>query len=344
MQEKRFKVLFLGADSADYLNILTLNGLKELPNIDLYTYPEPNLLYKKRREAYQESLRGKGFSIFFLNEESNKVTPHYLFDLIESTSFDLIILGDIFYFYPLYLWLDIFNFNKDLNIVILDGSDQENLFPYSGFFYKKLSHFFLPRVLKRHLYFKRELTKASQRSRFYNLLPSFITDIVPMHKNLREISFSFPGSKIINPNTLNKTKLFMNHIVDEEIQSKVNEASSGYIFNNEEAYYSDIQKSKYGITTKRSGWDCLRHYEIAANGAVICFKDLDLKPPRCAPHDLVPGQNCLSYKCYKDLKAQIESIDEEKYKKILNGSYEWILSKTSMTVTKKMLFESGIDF
>ena len=53
MQEKRFKVLFLGADSADYLNILTLNGLKELPNIDLYTYPEPNLLYKKRREVYQ---------------------------------------------------------------------------------------------------------------------------------------------------------------------------------------------------------------------------------------------------------------------------------------------------
>ena len=344
MQQKSFKVLFLGADSADYLNILTLNGLKEFPNLDLYTYPEPNLLYKEKRDVYENSLRGKGFSIFFLNEEGNNSTPHYLFDLIESSSFDLIIFGDIFYYYPLYLWLDKFNSNKNLNIVILDGSDQENLFPYSGFFYRKLSHFFLPRVLKRHLYFKRELTQGSQKSRFYNLLPSFIANIIPMHKNLREISFSFPGSKIINPNTLKKTKLFMNHIVDEEVQLKVKETSSGYLFDTEEAYYSDIQNSKYGITTKRSGWDCLRHYEIAANGAVMCFKDLDLKPPRCAPHDLVPGHNCLSYKSYEDLKAQIESIDEEKYKKILNGSYEWILSKASKKVTKKMLFESGIEF
>ena len=70
---------------------------------------------------------------------------------------------------------------------------------------------------------------------------------------------------------------------------------------------------------------------------------LDLKPPRCAPHDLVPGQNCLSYTCYEDLKAQIESIDEEEYKKILNSSYKWILSKASKRVTKKMLFESGIE-
>tara|TARA_Y100000768_G_C23931691_1_gene660428 strand:- start:833 stop:1330 length:498 start_codon:yes stop_codon:yes gene_type:complete len=164
-----------------------------------------------------------------------------------------------------------------------------------------------------------------------------------MHKNLREISFSFPESKMVNPESLKKTKLFMNHIVDEEVQSKVNEASSGYIFDTEEAYYSDIQISKYGITTKRSGWDCLRHYEIAANGSVICFKDLNLKPQRCAPHDLVPGQNCLSYSSYDDLKAQIESIDEEKYQKILKGSYKWIQSKTSKKVTKKMLFEAGID-
>ena len=343
MQQKRFKVLFLGADSADYLNILTLNGLKEFQNLDLYAYPEPNLLYKKNRNLYQETLRGKGFSIFFLNEENKNITPHYLFDSIKSSTFDLIIVGDIFYFYPLYLWLDIFNSNKNLNVIILDGSDQQNLFPYSGFFLKRLSHFFLPRVLKRHLYFKRELTKKSQRSRFYNLLPSFVTDMIPMHKNLREISFSFPGSKIINPDKLSKTKLFMNHIVDEEIQSKIKEASLGYQFDTEEAYYSDIQNSKYGITTKRSGWDCLRHYEIAANGAVICFKDLDLKPPRCAPHDLIPGQNCLSYKSYEDLKAQIESIDDEKYEQILNCSYEWIQSKASKNVTKKMLFESGIE-
>ena len=72
------------------------------------------------------------------------------------------------------------------------------------------------------------------------------------------------------------------HIVDEEVAERMGAASS-HVFEREADYYRDLQASRFGITTKRTGWDCLRHYEIAANGAVPCFRDLDRKPPPLRP-------------------------------------------------------------
>ena len=37
-------------------------------------------------------------------------------------------------------------------------------------------------------------------------------------------------------------------------------------------------RSRFGVTTKKSGWDCMRHYELAASGCVPCFRDLEEKP------------------------------------------------------------------
>ena len=39
----------------------------------------------------------------------------------------------------------------------------------------------------------------------------------------------------------------MNHIVDEEVQSRIKEASSGYVFTSEEEYYSDIQAANHPV-------------------------------------------------------------------------------------------------
>jgi hypothetical protein len=35
-----------------------------------------------------------------------------------------------------------------------------------------------------------------------------------------------------------------------------------YRFTREEDYYNDYRRSFFGFTWKKSGWDCLRHYEI----------------------------------------------------------------------------------
>ena len=146
----------------------------------------------------------------------------------------------------------------------------------------------LPKPNKNFIYFKREWTPDTKFYRYYKLIPKPFVKVFTRPKNLNKISFSIPEEKIIESLPV-KTKLFPKHIVDEEVAAKVEGSFTKYAFENEKDYYADLQASKYGITTKRSGWDCMRHYEIAANGAVICFKDLDKKPETCAPHGLIPG-------------------------------------------------------
>ncbi len=48
-----------------------------------------------------------------------------------------------------------------------------------------------------------------------------------------------------------------------------------YIYDTEESYYQDYQRSYFGVTSKKAGWDCLRHYEILGNGCIPYFVDLD---------------------------------------------------------------------
>lgn len=48
-----------------------------------------------------------------------------------------------------------------------------------------------------------------------------------------------------------------------------------YIFTTEKSYYRDYQKSFYAITFKKGGWDCMRHYEILANGCIPYFDNLE---------------------------------------------------------------------
>lgn len=91
---------------------------------------------------------------------------------------------------------------------------------------------------------------------------------------LNPISFSIPESKIID-NVPEKTKRF-GHIVPGD--------TSTYIFNDEEAYYRDYQTAVFGRTCKKGGWDCLRHYEILANGCIPWFTELDKCPERTMTH------------------------------------------------------------
>lgn len=59
--------------------------------------------------------------------------------------------------------------------------------------------------------------------------------------------------------------------------------SRNYIYDNEADYYKGYQRAYYGITRKRAGWDCMRHYEILANGCIPYFIDLD----KCDPNVMV---------------------------------------------------------
>ncbi len=79
---------------------------------------------------------------------------------------------------------------------------------------------------------------------------------------INPISFSIPAEKIVQDVPV-KTKMYATVIPG---------VASTYKFHTEELYYKDYQTSCFAITKKKAGWDCLRHYEILANGCIPLFE------------------------------------------------------------------------
>lgn len=84
-------------------------------------------------------------------------------------------------------------------------------------------------------------------------------------ERVRPITFSIPESQLISV-PLEKTQLF-GQIIPNDTKT--------YVFDNEADYYRDYAVSYYGITRKKAGWDCMRHYEILANRCAPYFQGLE---------------------------------------------------------------------
>jgi hypothetical protein len=106
-------------------------------------------------------------------------------------------------------------------------------------------------LLGRGMYFKREI-----RENTASILP---------------IQFAIPREKI-NHTPCEKSKSFA-HIDPRD--------RSTYIYSHEA---DDYKNSLFAITTKKAGWDCLRHYEIMANDCIPIFLDLDKCPDTTLVH------------------------------------------------------------
>lgn len=51
--------------------------------------------------------------------------------------------------------------------------------------------------------------------------------------------------------------------------------TSTYVYDTENEYYQMYKESCFAVTTKKAGWDCMRHYEILANGCIPLFFGLE---------------------------------------------------------------------
>ncbi len=58
---------------------------------------------------------------------------------------------------------------------------------------------------------------------------------------------------------------------DQDFASLIPGVLSTYIYDTEEEYFKGYQRAFYAVTCKKAGWDCLRHYEILANGCIPYF-------------------------------------------------------------------------
>jgi FkbM family methyltransferase len=163
------------------------------------------------------------------------------------------------------------------------------------------------------------------------------------------ITFSIPEEKIVkSPKIELKTKLVSNLIPGD---------LSTYIYNTEKEYYAEYQKSYFAITIKKSGWDCMRHYEILANGCIPYFIDIEKCPVGTMaqwPKDLLIQANALYNEFIK--LNNVESLTTElvdKYTILLNllldhlkeflttkSIAKYILKKTNFEHMAKILYLS----
>jgi hypothetical protein len=330
------KILFLASNNCDYLSDSIFHGLRTLLGNKLVDYPKAERMYKTAPRELIAGLRGNGFTLYGLLDDIEVERPIRLDEEQIAKDYDLIVVSDIRRQHDYFTnWRNVLN---EENTVILDGSDPPSLYKYAGPYWRHPELWNLPGT-GRIPYFKRELMPETLAYRWYLTLPKAVAAQWMRFAPFKKTAFAIPEEKIVTSLPA-KDKLMASHIVDPEVAAHFNGASTGYAFNTEAGYYGDLRRSHFAITTKREGWDCLRHYEITANGCVPCFRDLDLKSSFCAPHGLT-RKNCIVYTSLADLLTQLEAITPEKYALLQEASLLWAKNNTTVYRAMDLLFASG---
>jgi hypothetical protein len=150
-----------------------------------------------------------------------------------------------------------------------------------------------------HPYFKRELISNK---------------FIPIH-------FAIPECKITT-DKLDKTQEYGSIIPGQ----------GGYTFDIEQEYYNDYNKSYFGVTMKKAGWDCMRHYEILANNCIPYFTDLEDCPKQTLTN--LPKELLL------EAKNLANNFDEQKYFIILDELFKY----TKQYLTTKHLAQHILNY
>jgi hypothetical protein len=328
------RVLFLSPRREEYLADSVFHGLRSLLGDRVVDYPKHELMYSSCPQESIRRARGNGFTLYGLLDDI-EIDRSRTLDEIHWGEFDLVIFGAIHDrfgdFVELYPELE----RSNTQGAVLDGADGPAMYPYGGRWWRQPMWWTLPRAHTRFPYFKRELLPETYRNRCFRLLSPSLASRLPILRGIRPISYAVPAEKIVS-SPREKSQLFATHIVDEEVARHVQGTQSSYAFSSEADYYSDLQRSRFGITTRRAGWDALRHYEIAANGAVPCFRDLHAKPSSCAPHGL-NETNCIIYSSYEDLRSQIDRLSDVHYEALQHGALTWARQNSTVERATQVL-------
>ena len=305
------KILFFTSEFEDYLQDQLLIGLRKLYGYNLVDYPKKDVMYetccKDRKELY-----GCGFTIW-KNLEDINIDRNDIFEKLYNGEFDILIFSSIWRQKSFFknLRFNEIKRNSNIKVCFLDGEDHSKIY-LPALFYGK--------------YFKREIRNIFS---------------IPF---VEKINFSIPDEKLRNE-PIEKIKLFAKHVQCKEaykIRFIRDNCEMKYVFDNEESYYHDIAISKYAVTMQKGGWDCMRHYEIAANQTVPCFYKLNRKPAHCAPHGLIDMENVIIFNNAEELENKINYIENNGlYKKLQKKVFEWAKTNSCSNISKYLLKKLG---
>ena len=122
----------------------------------------------------------------------------------------------------------------------------------------------------------------------------------------RPLYFAIPEELIV-PDVPNKLREYATIIPGD---------LSTYVYDNERDYYKGYQESYFGVTFKKGGWDCLRHYEIIMNGCIPYFPDLQ----NCPQHTMLSFPKRIILDCnYRLTVGELTEDESKDYIRLLLG-------------------------
>jgi hypothetical protein len=323
------RLLFLHPNFPDYAGDGLMHGLRCRLGNALVDLPRVDYMYDDYPAEKWKGVANEGKTLYGLLKDNRELENARADGWDDLKSFAFIIISNPFGFgLRLKKILDHLHKWKALNkIVWVDGSDTNRLFPFSNLKHVWPKWLGILQISMQHsLYFKREFAGMQQ-----GIPAPFIYFKRKYH--IYPFGISIPGQWIEKIPVKNKSRLFPSYLVDEEVahetQGKFGPIGAHkFLFNTQEQYFSDIATAKFGITTRRAGWDALRHYEYAAKGAVLCFKNLDKKPRGNAPHGL-SAINCITYHSYASLQKVMDSLSDQDYITLQENTYAWVSNHTT---------------
>ena len=310
------RILFLADAQPDYVADGLFHGLRTLLGAGVVDFPRRDAMY---HQADLSASYGKGFGLYGLLPDIPVDR-----DNVFQRDWDLVISAVIWRDWQWWerAWA---TFGTGVRHAVIDGGDLPWIYPYGPAWWRP-QRWFVPRTRGRAVYFKREWRAFSMLAAGRRL-------------PLEPFGIAYPAEKIVGAVPA-KTQDFQSHIVDLEVGERLGRRLAHdrvYIFDSEPEYLADLRASRYGITTKRAGWDALRHLDIAGAGAVPCFRDLDRKPVTCAPHGLIPGRNCVSYRNADDLMRTVASIRDGDRLQMAEAAIDWARANTTVVRARHLL-------
>ena len=278
------KILFINNFSEiDYLNDVIYHGLENIPGIEVYTTANPDYMLSSTPLENRWNKYGTLKKRLTLPYTINKI-PNIetnIEEKIKNKHYDKIFYGSVQR--DLSYWQLVSSVYSKNDIFCFDGEDHT---------------WMVDNIIPYCRYFKREL--ISDR-----------TDVEP-------ISFGIPEEKVFKIKK-EKQKMFGTIYPGDE---------STYIFRQpgrehlkeEENYYNDYAISYYGYTTKKAGWDCIRHYEILGAYSIPCFMGLENCPSRILmsfPKEII--LECNKYSLDNKIHPAYDEINEQLHEYTLNN-------------------------
>jgi hypothetical protein len=292
------RILAITSSGEDYLADMVLYGLRKQHGAACVDWPKKDVMYKSCLRP-TGSLYGRGFTMWKLLDDI-VVDRERIEDRLAAKAFDVVVFTSIHRQRDQYTVLDHRGLLDRIELRFLDGED--------------LGYLPIDELLSRGAYFKRE---------------------EPFVQNVMPISFAIPKEKLLATPAA-KTRFFATHVQCEEAYRHPwialhcrGRPGEGYAFEDEAAYRADFATSNFAITGMKAGWDCLRHYEQAANFAVPCFYQLGSKTRASAPHGLVDGVNCVAFDtCDELVKKTTVALEDGSYERLMRGAGAWAAERT----------------